>query len=52
MSKPVAVDKLLYTPLEAAHALGVGRSTIYVLMANGKYPRCALARPGASQPRA
>jgi excisionase family DNA binding protein len=35
MTKPVAVDKLLYTPVEAAHALGVGRSTIYVLMANG-----------------
>ncbi len=38
MSKSFAVDKLLYTPLEAAHALGVGRSTIYVLMANGELP--------------
>jgi excisionase family DNA binding protein len=38
MTKPVAVDKLLYTPVEAAHALGVGRSTIYVLMANGDVP--------------
>ncbi len=33
MTKPVAVDKLLYTPVEAAHALRVGRSTIYVLVA-------------------
>ena len=38
MTKPVAVDKLLYTPVEAAHALGVGRSTIYALMANGEVP--------------
>ena len=38
MTKPVAVDKLLYTPVEAAHALGVGRSTIYVLVANGDVP--------------
>jgi excisionase family DNA binding protein len=32
------VDKLLYTPREAAHALGVSRSTIYVLMADGGLP--------------
>ena len=46
MTKPVAVDKLLYTPVEAAHALGVGRSTIYVLMANGDLPS---ARIGSSR---
>ncbi len=28
------VDKLLYTPVEAAHALGVSRSTVYELMAS------------------
>jgi excisionase family DNA binding protein len=38
MTKPVTVDKLLYTPVEAAHALGLSRSTIYVLMANGQVP--------------
>jgi len=38
MAKAVTVDKLLYTPVEAAHALGVSRSTIYVLMANGDVP--------------
>jgi predicted DNA-binding transcriptional regulator AlpA len=30
MAKAVTVDKLLYTPVEAAHALGLSRSTIYV----------------------
>lgn len=35
MSKAVGLDKLLYTPVEAAHALAVSRSTIYVLMASG-----------------
>ena len=38
MTKPLVVDKLLYTPAEAAHALGVSRSTLYVLMANGDVP--------------
>jgi excisionase family DNA binding protein len=38
MTKPLVVDKLLYTPVEAAHALGVSRSTLYVLMANGDVP--------------
>lgn len=28
------VDKLLYTPVEAAHALGVSRSTVYELIAS------------------
>jgi excisionase family DNA binding protein len=32
------VDKILYTPTEAARALGISRSTIYVLMANGEIP--------------
>ena len=30
-----AVEKLLYTPVEAAHALGVSRSTVYVLISEG-----------------
>jgi excisionase family DNA binding protein len=29
------VDKLLYTPAEAAEALGIGRSTLYLLLAEG-----------------
>jgi len=29
------VDKLLYPPVEAAHALGVSRSTVYELIASG-----------------
>jgi len=32
------VDKILYTPTEAARALGISRSTIYVLMANDEIP--------------
>jgi excisionase family DNA binding protein len=32
------IDKMLYTPTEAAQALGVSRSTIYVLMATGEVP--------------
>ena len=38
MPKAVNLDKLLYTPVEAAHALGVSRSTIYVLMGTGDVP--------------
>jgi excisionase family DNA binding protein len=30
-----SIDKLLYTPLEAAHALGISRSTLYELLARG-----------------
>jgi len=46
MAKAVTIDKLLYTPVEAAHALGVSRSTIYVLMAKGDVPsvRIGLSR--------
>jgi excisionase family DNA binding protein len=44
--KPVKVDKVLYTPIEAAQALGMSRSTIYVLMANGDVPS---VRIGASR---
>lgn len=40
------VEKLLYTPREAAHALGLSRSTIYVLMENGDLPS---VRIGASR---
>jgi excisionase family DNA binding protein len=38
MTTPPADDKMLYTPVEAAHALGHSRSTLYVLMANGEVP--------------
>lgn len=38
MTNGPTVEKLLYTPVEAAHALGVSRSTIYVLMAGGNLP--------------
>jgi excisionase family DNA binding protein len=30
--------KLLYTPVEAAQALGIGRSTLYELLADGTIP--------------
>ena len=30
-----SIDKLLYTPLEAAHVLGISRSTLYELLARG-----------------
>jgi excisionase family DNA binding protein len=54
MIKPLAVDKLPYTPAEAAHALGVSRSTIYVLMANGNVPsvRIGSARRMPTRPPA
>jgi excisionase family DNA binding protein len=38
VTKRPDVDKLLYTPVEAAHGLGVSRSTIYVLLASGELP--------------
>ena len=38
MRTPETTDKMLYTPIEAAQALGVSRSTIYVLMASGDIP--------------
>ena len=41
-----AVCKLLYTPVEAARALGIGRSTIYLLLADGTIPS---VRIGASR---
>lgn len=46
MPAPPAIEKLLYTPREASHALGLSRSTIYVLMANGDLPS---VRIGASR---
>ena len=46
MTNSPTVEKLLYTPVEAAHALGVSRSTIYVLMAGGNLPSL---RIGASR---
>jgi excisionase family DNA binding protein len=38
--------KLLYTPMEAATALGISRSTLYVLLASGEIPS---VRIGASR---
>jgi excisionase family DNA binding protein len=43
------VDRLLYTPEEAAEALAIGRSTLYELMADGvvryiKLGRCRRIR--------
>jgi excisionase family DNA binding protein len=32
------IDKLLYTPNEAAQALGISRSTLYVLLSSGAVP--------------
>ena len=38
MANTEPIDKMLYTPTEAAQALGVSRSTLYVLMAGGEVP--------------
>jgi excisionase family DNA binding protein len=46
VTNDATVDKLLYTPVEAAHTLGVSRSTIYVLMAGANLP---LVRIGSSR---
>ena len=43
-NKP-AVDRLLLRPIEAAEAIGVGRSKIYELLASGTLPS---VRIGAS----
>ena len=32
------MDKLLLTPTEAAHVLGIGRSKVYELMQTGQLP--------------
>ena len=46
MSTVVAapVDRLLYTPEEAAEALAIGRSTFYELMADGVVTYIKLGR--------
>lgn len=46
------VDKLLYTPVEVAHALGVSRSTVYELISAGVLPRSRSGAAGASPLRA
>ncbi|MFF5496358.1 helix-turn-helix domain-containing protein [Streptomyces aquilus] len=38
------VDRLLYTPEEAAEALAIGRSTLYELMADGVLTYIKLGR--------
>ncbi|MER5183577.1 helix-turn-helix domain-containing protein [Streptomyces sp. NPDC002896] len=38
------VDRLLYTPEEAAEALAIGRSTVYELMAAGALKYIKLGR--------
>jgi excisionase family DNA binding protein len=38
------VDKLLVRPAEAAEVLGVGRSTIYALIANDQIPAVRVGR--------
>lgn len=38
------VDRLLYTPEEAAEALAIGRSTLYELMADGAVKYIKLGR--------
>jgi excisionase family DNA binding protein len=40
------VDKLLYTPREAAQALGVSRSTLYVLLSSGALPSVRIPHVG------
>ncbi len=36
MTAEVVVDKLLLTPVEAADALGIGRSKVYELLRSGE----------------
>jgi len=38
------MDKLLLRPVEAAEMLGVGRSTIYALLASGEVPSLRVGR--------
>ena len=38
MTDTDAIEKMLYTPTEAAKALGISRSTVYVLIASGEVP--------------
>lgn len=40
----VRPERLLYTPSEAAEALGVGRSTLYALMGKGRLPFVLIGR--------
>jgi excisionase family DNA binding protein len=39
VSQEVQVGKLLFTPDEAAFVLGISRSKMYALLANGQVPR-------------
>lgn len=43
-SGATAAERLLYTPEQAAHALGIGRSTLYVLLADGSIPSVRIGR--------
>ncbi len=43
MAEPVA-ERLVYSPAEAAEALGVTRQTIYQLIARGELRRCHVGR--------
>lgn len=38
------MEKLLLTVPEAAHLLGVGRSQMYAMLANGEVPRMRVGR--------
>ena len=38
MTETDPIEKILYTPTEAAKALGISRSMVYVLMASGDVP--------------
>lgn len=50
MTVEVVMDKLLFTPFEAATALGIGRSKVYELLRSGTCPqygsRCLPPHPG------
>jgi excisionase family DNA binding protein len=38
------MDKLLLTPIEAARALGIGRSKLYQLIQSGRLPSVLIGR--------
>jgi len=47
----VVMDKLLFTPFEAATALGIGRSKVYELLRSGDLPSVRIAVPAAASRR-
>jgi excisionase family DNA binding protein len=45
------MDRLLLTPVEAARALGIGRTKVYELMAGGTLRSVKMGTAGGCRPR-